>query len=365
MADVPLGTQLSGGVDSSWVSVLAAREAPGMKSFTVSFAEPGFDESPAARRVAALADLEYHDLAADPSSFGTALPDIIWHNDEPLTHANSVEIFNLCRFAKRHVKVLLTGEGADELFGGYPRYYLCKLGEAYRRLPAPLRGPGRRLLDALSRGRERKPSAYLGMAPRDLVFWNAAFTRGARAAWLLDRDELELSDRRALLDAVWRNDRALLDNQLTFDFASYLQPILSRQDKMSMGASLEARVPILDNAMVDLAFGIPAAVKLRYLRPKYLFKRAASRDLPRRIVDRRKVGFGVPVGAWLRQGGPLAGHLEAVLDRRHGLGVDPVKLERLADEHRRGLADHQDLLWPLLNYALWQERFFGDGEGGA
>jgi len=359
MADVPLGTQLSGGVDSSWVSFLASREAPGMKSFTVGFSEAGFDETQEAKEVAAKAGLEYHEIASDSNSFGAALPRIIWHNDEPLTHANSVEIYNLCRFAKEHVKVLLTGEGADELFGGYPRYYLCKFGESYGRLPSLFQPAIRYGLDFLSRGRGKKPSAFLGMNRRDLVFWNSAFANSKQVAWLMDKTDLDLEDRRAILDKSWLDSLPILDNLLLYEFQSYLQPILLRQDKMSMGASIEARVPILDNEMVDLAFSITAAEKIKKLNPKYLFKLAAARDLPPNIVQKRKVGFGVPVGAWMRGGGALEESLSLLNDQRHSLaGVNPVKLEKMIAEHRTGLVDNQDILWPLLNYSLWRDIFF-------
>ena len=127
MSDVPLGTQLSGGVDSSWVSVLASRNSKEMQSFSVGFNMPEFNETNEAKIVAHLNGLKYNEIISDSKEFGDILPKIIWHNDEPLTHPNSVEIYNLCKFAKQHVKVLLTGEGADELFGGYPRYYICKL----------------------------------------------------------------------------------------------------------------------------------------------------------------------------------------------------------------------------------------------
>ncbi len=358
MADVPLGTQLSGGVDSSWVSVLASREAPGMKSFSVGFSEQGFDETPEAKEVAASANLEYHEVASNPAVFCASLPRVIWHNDEPLTHANSVEIHHLCRYAQHHVKALLTGEGADELFGGYPRYYLCRLGETYGRLPAILRPFFRLGLDWVSRERGKKPGNFLGMSKNDLVFWNPVFAISEKVAWLSDRNELDLRERRTLLDDCWRDSRSLLDNLLVYEFETYLQPILLRQDKMSMGASVEARVPILDNAMVDLAFSIPASEKIRNLQPKYLFKLAGSRDLPKKIVYKRKVGFGVPVGAWMRANGSLEKGLDHILDARHSLlGINPHKLERIILEHREGLADHQDLLWPLLNYLMWKDIF--------
>jgi asparagine synthase (glutamine-hydrolysing) len=359
MADVPLGTQLSGGVDSGWVSVLASREAPGMNSFSVGFSEPGFDETREAKEVAARGGLKYHEVWSDAAKFADDLPKAIWHNDEPLSHANSLEIFNLCSYAREHVKVLLTGEGADELFGGYPRYYLCRLGECYNRLPFVLRSPFRFALDRLSRGRGKNPGDFLGMRPQDLVFWNSAFARPQKVAWLMDKIEPSLGERRRLMDKSWQEGLSLLDNLLLFEFCSYLQPILLRQDKMSMGASIEARVPILDNSMVDLAFSIKGEEKIKNLKSKYLFKRAAIRDLPSWIVHKRKVGFGVPVGRWMKKKEPLERFLDLLCDERASLPeVNPARLEHMVKEHREGVADHQDILWPLVNYAVWRSVFF-------
>lgn len=359
MSDVPLGTQLSGGVDSSWVSCLAALEKPGMKSFSVGFSEERFDETAEARLVAARAKLEYHQVTSNPAFFAEILPKIIWHNDEPLTHANSVEIYNLCRYAKEHVKVLLTGEGADELFGGYPRYYLTRLGGYHDRLPSIFRPIFRYGLDWLSRGRGKKPSFYLGMKPLDLVFWNPAFTSPAKVAWLMDSDELNFSFRRELLSQSWRDDLTPLDNLLLYELHTYLQPILQRQDKMSMGASIEARVPILDNELIDLALKFSAAEKMKIFRPKYLFKLAAEKDLPTQIVHKRKIGFSVPVGKWMNREGPLTKFLDHLNDSRCNLSeVNPIKLEKIIQEHREGIVDHQDVLWPLVNYIIWQDIFF-------
>lgn len=359
MSDVPLGTQLSGGVDSSWVSCLAALEKPGMKSFSVGFSEERFDETAEARLVAARAKLEYHQVTSNPAFFAEILPKIIWHNDEPLTHANSVEIYNLCRYAKENVKVLLTGEGADELFGGYPRYYLTRLGGYHDRLPSIFRPIFRYGLDWLSRGRGKKPSFYLGMKPLDLVFWNPAFTSPAKVAWLMDSDELNFSFRRELLSQSWRDDLTPLDNLLLYELHTYLQPILQRQDKMSMGASIEARVPILDNELIDLALKFSAAEKMKIFRPKYLFKLAAEKDLPTQIVHKRKIGFSVPVGKWMNREGPLTKFLDHLNDSRCNLSeVNPIKLEKIIQEHREGIVDHQDVLWPLVNYIIWQDIFF-------
>lgn len=356
MSDVPLGTQLSGGVDSGWVSTIAGRLAPGMKSFTVSFNEPSFDETTEAKSVARAAGLEYHEIPSLPLEFGKSLPKIIWHNDEPLTHANSLEIFNLCGYAREKVKVLLTGEGADELFGGYPRYYLSEGNRHFLKLPRIWRSGVLGLADYLGRNRGRKPSTYLGMSEFDSVLMNASFAPEAKVAALFGLEKVSLEGRSALLGETWRDGVSIVDNLLRFEFRSYLQPILLRQDKMSMGASIEARVPILDNQMVDLAFSLPHRYKLNRMKLKCLFKTAASRDLPAGIVEKRKVGFGVPVGQWMRKGGQLSMYLDHLLDIRNELdGINARQLESYVQDHRVGIGNHEDVLWPLVCYAIWRQ----------
>ena len=363
MADVPLGTQLSGGVDSSWVSCLAALESNGMKSFSVGFAESGFDESSEARFVAKIANLECHQVISDSTKFAASLAKVIWHNDEPLTHANSVEIFNLCSYAKQHVKVLLTGEGADELFGGYPRYFIPGFAQLYEKIPTLFQSGFRHAIDRLARGRGKKPSFFLGMTPEDLVFWNSAFVQSHKVAWLLDKNELCLEHRREQLNSTWDNQLSLVDNLLLYELKTYLQPILLRQDKMSMGASIEARVPILDNEMIDLALNLNSEKKIKWLCTKFNFKKAARKNLPRKIVYKRKVGFGVPVGRWMRKGGALAHYMLKIKEQSDKLpSVNPQKLEKIIYEHEAGHIDHEDILWPLMNYVLWREVFI-QGKG--
>lgn len=359
MADVPVGTQLSGGVDSSWVSIIAGKELSGIKSFSVGFDEDGYDETTDAKIVAETGAFEYHEVLSKAHEFSKILPKIIWFNDEPLTHANSVEIYNLCCYARDHVKVLLTGEGADELFGGYPRYNLCRLGEYYNHVPSLLQPVLLRGFDFLARKKSKRPSAFLGMAPSDLVFWNAAFTNPKKVAWLMDKQNLDLESRKEVLEASWKGAENILYNLLSFEFNSYLQPILSRQDKMSMAASIESRVPVLDNIMLDLAFSIAARQKMKYFQPKYLFKRAAALDLPRKIVYKRKIGFGVPTGSWMKNNGPLTEGLNVLLDERRSIpGANPEKIEQAVREHINGDANHEDILWALLNYVHWKNIFF-------
>ena len=359
MTDVPLGTQLSGGVDSSLVSALAAKGQPGLKTFTVGFHEVEYDETPFAKLLAATSGLEYHEVKIDNGLFSDVLPRTIWFHDEPLCHANSVQMYLLCKYAREHVKVMLTGEGADELFAGYPRYMIAKMGELYNHTNAELAKLVKAILGAIPVRKANKIADNLGLSDRDLVLWNAAFARREKVAWLLANENIDLSARYKLLGQSWDNNLSLFDNLLIYERKSYLQPILMRQDKMSMAASIESRVPLLDNEMLEVANLIPYRYKIRYATPKHIFKKVAVRHIPSKIVYKKKVGFGVPVDEWLRDREGLGRYLDMLLDMSSGVQiVSKSKLESIVDEHRKRITDHGDILWPMVNYVIWKDKFF-------
>jgi asparagine synthase (glutamine-hydrolysing) len=360
VSDVPLGSLLSGGVDSSWVSAIAGRYLKSMDTFTVGFEETEYDETKYAKLLAQSSGLTYHDIRVGNKEFADFLPRAIWYHDEPLTHANSVQIYLICRYAKQFVKVLLTGEGADELFGGYPRYYICKLGSYFSRLGSNTQKIVLHILDRVSERRVKKLQFYLGLNDQQLVLMNAEFVNWNKLLKILDHEKIDISQRIELLEKSWDPKLDLMDNLLAFEQKSYLQAILVRQDKMSMGASIESRVPILDNEMVILANSIPAGKKIKYMQPKHLFKKGAARTIPKKIVYKRKVGFGVPIGSWLKEVKGMGRYLDLLLDRANNLeGISKNKLEQIITEHRSGSDNHEDLLWPLINYALWDQTFFG------
>jgi asparagine synthase (glutamine-hydrolysing) len=358
MTDVPLGTQLSGGVDSSLVSNLAARYSPGLKTFTVSFFESAYDESFYARLLADSTGLEYHQIKVDKKTFAENLPKVIWYHDEPLCHANSVHMYLLCKYARQHVKVLLTGEGADELFAGYPRYLICRFGEAYNKLNSSLAMVVKAVLSGIPARKIRKIAGNLGLGPRELAMWNSCFATKEKVAWLMDDHDLNMGSRAALVDSVWKEELSLFDNLLRYELRSYLQPILMRQDKMSMAASVESRVPVLDNEMLDLANTIPYQYKIRHFTPKHVFKKVAERHISRKIVYKKKVGFGVPIDEWLRDRKSLGRYLDLIRDTSPRInGINKSRLEQLITEHLSHKDNHGDVLWPLVNYAIWKEQF--------
>lgn len=373
MSDVPLGLFLSGGVDSSG---LAALMAPMVKepirTFAVGFSDGAANELAYARLVARSVGAEHREVVVAPSEFFGALPRLVWHEDEPIRFPSSIPLYFVSRLARQHVKVVLTGEGADELFLGYNKYRVTawneRLGRSYWALTPPaLRGMVKGLTGRLPRPVRRYAArTFLALDPglRHLFYENFAMFPVALQPQLLSTPELLTArDPYAVgLRAYEEATGGTLERMSHADLQTYLVELLMKQDQMSMAASVESRVPYLDHEFVEHAAAIPARFKLRGWRTKAVL-RAALRDLvPREILTRRKMGFPTPVGRWL--GGrfwPVVS--EFVLGPRaleRGL-FNPAFLRRLAGEHRTGTAAHAARLWLLVNLEIWQ-RIFVDGE---
>lgn len=360
IADVPLGTFCSGGIDSSLVTAIAARMAgQPINTFSVGFAEASYDESAYARLASAACGAVHHEIRIDEARFAELLPRLIWHNDLPLNYANSVHIFAVSELARRHVKVVLTGEGADELFGGYPRYAVPRIVEAIGVVPRALRSSLARLLAAAPDHRLRRVGIMVRRPLADAVTFNATAIDPARVEQLVAGLEMPptLAFRRTRSERS-TSGRGAFETVARLDFDAYLLSILNRQDKMSMATGLESRVPFLDNVVIDLAQSLPQAFKQTLRHRKRVLKDVARRYLPHAIVDRRKSGFGVPLREWFRGSGPVAELLQHV---RAGPALDailePAELTRLLDEHRSHSHDHGDLLWGVLNLGLWRDAF--------
>lgn len=359
VSDVPVGTLLSGGVDSSWVSSISGKLSPRICSFTVGFNEETFDERPFARLLARTANLHYHELVVDQKQFADTLPTAIRYHDEPLNHANSVQIYLICKYARRHVKVLLTGEGADELFGGYPRYYICKLGFKFLQLGGVSRRVVALGLSFVPTRKIKKLQQFLGLDEKELIQLNSGFVHLKKLAYLFNKESIDIASRKTLLEQTWNGNIGALDNLLLFEQSAYLQSILVRQDKMSMAASIESRVPFLDNEIIALSCSIPAYLKLSGLQPKYLLKKAAERDVPGEIIYKDKVGFGVPIGKWLTSEDGLKPFMDTLLDQAGEMNVlCRPRLEKLIKQHLEGTINHEDVLWPLINYSIWHNEYF-------
>lgn len=354
VSDVPLGTITSGGLDSSLISAIAAELTPEpIDTFCVGFDDARYDERPHARAVASAIGSRHHEVVAGPSDILRELPRLTWAHDEPVTHPNSIPMHLVFRYAKEEagVTVLLSGEGADEVFGGYDWYRTAMRRER-------LRGLARfhRLLRAAPLRRLRTLGRVLG--PDYLTSANAFSEPGAevRSLW---PDAVPGADRSLL----WPHSRTGADGLFIYDQRTYLPPLLQRQDRMSMAAGLEARVPFLDHALVEWANSLPAAVKLSGGEPKQLLKGVGAKWLPESITHREKVGFAMPLGAWLRPTGALAPLLEPIraADAHVREFLDGRTVDRLLAEHSSGARDHADMLWMLSSLENWCTVFLGPG----
>ncbi len=361
MSDVPLGTFCSGGIDSSLVTAIASQLAGGqINTFSVGFEESAYDEGEYARLAASACRTAHHELRVSEQDFAELLPKLIWHHDLPLNFANSVHIYAVSELARRHVTVVLTGEGADELFGGYPRYSLPRISGLLRIEPRTLRRAFASVLRRAPDHRARKVAAMLNRPAEDALLFNSTSIAPEAVADLLGEpfrpDSLPV--RRRLVAAALACHADPYGAVAELDFQTYLVSILNRQDKMSMATSLEARVPFLDNDVIDIARSLPQDYKQTLRHRKRVLKEVALRYLPREIVERRKSGFGVPLPEWFRGQGPMARLLQ---EMAHGDGlrelVEPRRLAILVAEHRAGEKDHADLLWGLVNLGLWRRTF--------
>jgi asparagine synthase (glutamine-hydrolysing) len=360
ISDVPLGVLLSGGVDSAAVTAVLAGVSGRVKTFTVGFDVGGAEgELAQARVVARHFGTDHHEIVMGPA-LADALPDIVRMQDEPLGDPAAVPTFFICKFASQSVKVVLTGEGGDELLGGYPRYGWLRLGERLRRRPGLTATVGS-LLNALPRelrgGRVvRRLGALVGPAPLEdrHLDWVATMSGDVQRALTGDGGWGATSGFvRRLLHRVGTGDP--VHELMYLDFKTWLpDDVLVKTDRMSMAASIEARVPFLDHRLVEFTAGLPASVKVKSLGTKALLRRALRRDLPAATLRRPKRAFLVPLSQWLR--GELRDLVDDTLTsataRARGL-FQPAAVARLLHEQRTGSHDHGRALWTLLCLQLW------------
>ncbi|HVG30158.1 MAG TPA: asparagine synthase (glutamine-hydrolyzing) [Pyrinomonadaceae bacterium] len=381
MADVPLGMFLSGGIDSSAIAaVMSGMVSEPIKTFSVAFAEREANELHYARMVSEKFKTDHHEIIVSPEEFFAALPKLIWHEDEPLAHPASVPLYFVSRLAAAHVKVVLTGEGSDEMLAGYYRYrktvYNLSLGARYHRLmPANLRGLiGRSIenLPAASPVRRKLTRTFLCLPPdiESLYFDNFGVFNLRRQRELLTpaaRERVGALDPYAgVRTLLAQTDAETLLNRLLYaDTKTYLHELLMKQDQMSMAASIESRVPFLDHKLVELTARLPERMKLRGMTTKHVLRESMKGVLPEPILTRSKMGFPVPLGAWFR--GPFRRLVDDyVLGERtlsRGLFA-PDFVRDLAARHQSGAEDHAERLWMLVNFEMWQRQFI-DGEMSA
>lgn len=359
IADVPLGAFLSGGIDSTLiVALLQDQSSRPVKTFTIGFDEPDFDEAPYARAIAAHLGTEHTELEVRPQDAMDVIPGLPSLYDEPFGDSSAVPTFLVCRLARSQVTVALSGDGGDELFGGYTRYHKCEqIRSNVIRLPYALRRP-------LGAGLVRAS----GLAPATRMGWRASrlghYLRAANDAALYDvqvsqrHDEGRLVRVRGHGNEAWGRSVSggqLLDVMMLSDGMTYLPAdILTKVDRASMAVSLESRVPMLDHHVVEHAWRLPLALKVRNGRGKWILRQVLRRYVPDRLIERPKKGFGVPVGQWLR--GPLRPWAEDLIDQRRVREegyLDPQRVRSEWNRHLQGDAPSDDRIWPLLVFQQW------------
>lgn len=370
VADVPLGAFLSGGVDSSTIVGLMSRatNAP-VKTFSIGFREDSFDELKYARLAARHFETDHRELIVTPEVCGL-VDELIHHFDEPFADQSSIPTYLVAKLAREHVKVALSGDGGDELFGGYTRYAVEKRRSGFARLPRALREgvmqPLSRRLPHGARGRNFIHNVALD--PLDRYIDNVSIFNEPSREWLYTRD---FQQTLRGLDKTTEYFHALgargsvggdLEALLYLDSKTYLPgDILTKVDRMSMAVSLEARVPLLDHKLIEFAARIPANLKMRDGESKYIFKRAVRALVPDEILNRPKQGFGVPITEWINK--ELRERIRDTFTdartRQRGL-LDYSYVDLLLKEHERGRRDHSPALWSLFILELWQ-RAYADG----
>lgn len=359
ISDVPVGTFCSGGVDSSLVTALASRiKGDRVNTFSIGFDEPEYDESAFALMVSKAYGTIHHQLTIGNAEFSDLFPQMVWQNDEPLNFANSVQIFALSRLAKQHVTVVLTGEGSDELFAGYPRYRIPGMARIYRQVPGLLRSLAKLWGSVTRDHRVAKLDRYAACSPMETLLYNSSMLRPDMVASVYPQVlESHLDFRLSCLAGTENLGLDDLDQVSLLDQECFLVSILNRQDKMSMAASIESRVPFMDYRIVEFANRLPAAYKLRAGTGKAIVKDVARAFLPAETVDRRKSGFGVPLDRWFRSNTGMGERIMAMPEQGGSDLFDRTALRRLVEEHRSGKHDHSELLWTVLNFQTWKQTF--------
>jgi asparagine synthase (glutamine-hydrolysing) len=370
ISEVPLGAFLSGGVDSSAVVGLMSRlSSKPVKTFSIGFEEDSYDELKYARVAAEHFQTEHHEFVVTPEIVGE-IDNLVWHLDEPFADMSALPTFAVAKMAREFVTVALSGDGGDELFAGYTRYTKHFKSEAQPAFPGfvpkNLLAKIAATLPHGARGKNYLHNAALGGAEK--------YIDSVSHFGKSNRQQLYSGDFRQKLDGAFGAGEAVfrqlaehlpansLEQLLYLDSKTYLPAdVMTKVDRMTMAASLEARAPLLDHKLIEFVAQIPANLKMRGEETKYIFKQAVRGIVPDAILDRPKQGFGVPVDVWINQ--KLRPRMtETLLEKRTATRgfFDPKYIELLLEEHRTGRRDHAWRLWALFVFELWQRRFIDE-----
>ena len=367
MSDVPFGAFLSGGIDSSLIVAMMSKflNQP-VKTYSVGFKDSPISELPYAHQVAKIYGTDHNDVLVSGIDLINLMEPVVWHLDQPIGDAPSLAMYKLSMFASQDVKMVLTGEGGDELFGGYARYLGEKFYPYFRLLPTILKKAALQLGNRMPNMRRQKIA--LNALCEDntiarLSNWFVLLNYDMRRKLVTDNFYKKVSDfsgttpfANQLAGKTFNNQ---LDKMLYVDTKLWLvDDLLARGDKMTMAASLEGRVPFLDHKLVEFASSLPPGLKVRGFEGKYLLKKVAEKWLPRDLVYRKKEGFPMPLGNWFRGEARefLRDYINPQTVKNRDI-FDTNEIELLLNEHENGLNDHSSILWMLINIEIWYRMF--------
>ena len=372
VADVPVGLFVSGGLDSGIVAAFAANAKSELDCFSIGFDEPSFDESVYSKTIAASLGIRHHVkmfTGRDMLQLLEQLPRLL---DEPLADPSVFPLYLLSQFAARHLKVVLSGDGGDELFAGYQTFQADKLMRYYSALPRFVKNSIRRLSQHLPVSHDYLSADYKikqflkadGVPPEIRFFlWRGAFSPADKCALLAPEIRAELGNYDSYEDISRYVDESELgigvERLLYLCMKLYLQDNnLVTVDRASMANGLEVRCPLLDQDLIEFVARLPTKYKLKGFQPKYLLKKAAEGFLPDTIIYRQKKGFGIPLAKWLGTDLKdfMLDHLNEARVRRQGI-FDYVYIKRLVDEQFSKTKDHRELLWTLIVFQSWYEEY--------
>jgi asparagine synthase (glutamine-hydrolysing) len=365
ISEVPLGAFLSGGVDSSSVVAMMSRilDAP-VKTFSIGFNEDSFNELKYARVAAKHFETEHHEFIVTPDLVET-VDELVWHFDEPFADSSALPTFMVSKMARDYVTVVLSGDGGDELFAGYTRYVVDRRRSGMANLPAFVRRNLRVFSESLPHGAKGRNYLYnVSLDAIDRYIDSISQYNALRKKSLYSKDfQSKLNGNsgalryRNIADSISTGNA--IDNLLYLDSKTYLPAdILTKVDRMSMAASLEARVPLLDHELIEFVTQIPSDLKMKGFETKYIFKKAMEGIVPQEILYREKQGFGVPIEEWINNQLRARMH-ETLLERRtleRGY-FEKSYIQTLLDEHAKRRRDHSHALWILWMLELWHRQF--------
>jgi asparagine synthase (glutamine-hydrolysing) len=372
MSEVPLGAFLSGGVDSSAVvAMMAGASATPVKTNSISFSVAKYNEIKHARKVAALFNTEHYEMEVTPEAI-PVIEKLAWHYDEPFADSSAVPTYYVSQTARKNVTVSLSGDGGDENFIGYRRYYYDMRENLVRNMvPSFLRKPVFGIIGSLYPKADYLPQIFRGKAfisnvardPVDAYFFSVSGVYEDVKKQLLNPDiiaNLDGYDSRGLFYQLYESAPAEdhLSKIQYLDIKTYLcEDILTKVDRASMAVSLEVRCPVLDHKFMEYAATIASSLKLKGSEGKYIFKKALKRHLPDEILYRKKMGFGVPILEWLRK--DLKAYASDLILESEASGIffNQTVLKKIWDQHQNKLRDWSALLWAVMMFNLWYKKF--------